>query len=145
MLSLRYRHASGYTLVELLVVLSIILAILGLLVPRAVTTLSSLEFRKGAALTLGFLRQSHLDSIVNGETLRVELEDRALVRSDGKRLLLPKGLQFSSPSESSGVPLAIFYPSGRNNSGNFFISDSHNRKAEISIDPLSSIPKCQYY
>ncbi len=145
MVCIRYKHTCGFTLVELLVVLSIVLALLGLGVPKLVSTMGAMEFRRGVISTLNFLRQSHLDSIDKGSTLRLELEGNGLVRSDGKKFTLPSGLQLSLPSESEDSTAVVFHPSGRNTSQRLYINDMHNRRAEIILDPLSSLPECKYH
>lgn len=141
----RYREIYGYTLVELLVLLCIVLALLGIGVPRVVSTIGAIGFRREVVITLNFLRQAHLDSVVSGHTLSLELEENELRRSDGKKFLLPAGLQFSLSPESKGSTLVVFYPNGRNYSQRFFINDMHNRRVVISIDPLSGTPECRDY
>ncbi|HHT9119481.1 MAG TPA: pilus assembly FimT family protein [Candidatus Hypogeohydataceae bacterium YC41] len=145
MVSTRCKKLSGYTLVELLVLLCIVLTILGIGVPRVVSTMGALEFRRGVMVMLNFLRQAHLDSVVKGNTLTLKLEESGLARSDGKKFLLPTGLQLGLSRDSKDPILAMYYPSGRSNSQRFFIKDIHGRSAAISIDPLSSIPECKYY
>lgn len=145
MITSRLRAPNGYTLIELLVLLSIVLTLLGLSVPRAISTIGAIEFRRGVITTLNFLRQSHLDSVVKGNTLSLKLEDDGLTRSDGKKFSLPAGLKLSPSPEGKGPILVVFYPSGRNSSQRFFINDTHDRRALISIDPLSGIPECKYY
>ncbi len=71
MLRIRYKQVCGFTLLELIVVLSIVLALLGLGLPRMVSTMGAMEFRRGVALTINFLRRSHLDAVVKGDTLRL--------------------------------------------------------------------------
>ncbi|MFQ5956427.1 MAG: prepilin-type N-terminal cleavage/methylation domain-containing protein [Candidatus Brocadiales bacterium] len=145
MVRIGYRQAHGFTLIELLVVLSLVLAILGLGVPRVVSTMGAMEFRRGVVLTLNFLRQSHLDSVVKGDKLSLRLKENGLMRSDGKKFLLPSGLWLSLPLESKDSTLVVFHPSGRNASQKLYVKDTHNRRAVISIDPLSGMPDCRYY
>lgn len=145
MATIRYRQACGFTLIELLVVLSLVLAILGLSIPKVVSTIGVMEFRRGVVLTQSFLRQSHLDSVTGGETISLKLAKNKLVRSDGKTFFAPKGLRFSLPPESEDSSLVVFHPSGRNANQRLYINDRHNRRAVISIDPLSGIPECKYY
>lgn len=145
MLRIRYKQAYGFTLLELIVVLSIALALLGLGVPRMVSTMGAMEFRRGVVLTVSFLRRSHLDAVVKGDTLRLKLEGNRLTRSDGREFPAPGGLRLSLPLESKDSTLAVFSPSGRNTSQRLYISDKHKRRAVISIDPLSSIPTCRYH
>lgn len=135
----------GYTLVELLVLLAIVSTLMGLGIPRVVSTLSAMKFRRAVVLTTNFLRQSNLDAVTNGDTLSLKLEANQLIRSDGKKFSLSDGLQFYMSPENKDNTIVIFYPSGRSSSQKFFINDIHDRKAALIIDPLSSIPKCSYY
>jgi type II secretory pathway pseudopilin PulG len=141
---MRHVKESGYTLVELLVLLCIVLAILGLAVPRLVSTMGTMEFRRGVVATMNFLRQAHLESVSKGKTLSIRLEDSVLQRSDGKKFLPPSGLEVSLVQDSKEPVLVVFYPSGRSNSQLFFIKDMSGRQAAVSIDPLTSIPECKY-
>ncbi|MHC4277934.1 MAG: pilus assembly FimT family protein [Planctomycetota bacterium] len=141
----RCRQACGFTLIELIVVLSLVLAILGLSIPKVVSTIGVMEFRRGVVLTQSFLRRSHLDSVAGGQTISLKLVKNELVRSDGKRFFAPKGLRFSLPPESKDPSLVVFHANGRNASQRLYINDSHNRGAVIGIDPLSGIPECRYY
>lgn len=145
MATIRYRQARGFTLIELIVVLSLVLAILGLGIPKMVSTMGVMEFRKGVVLTLSFLRQSHLESVAGGHTIHLKLVKNGLVRSDGKEFFPPLGLRLSLPPESEDSSLVIFHPSGRNASQKLYVNDRHDRRAVISIDPLSGIPECKYY
>ncbi len=144
MVTIRFRQVCGFTLIELIVVLSIVLAVLGLGVPKMVSGMRVVEFRRGVVQTMSFLRQSHLDAVAEGSLLSIRLEGDVLTRSDGKALSPPKGLQFSLPPDSRDRTMVVFSPGGRSSGQTFFITGTHKRKAVISIDPLTGMPKCRY-
>ncbi len=118
---------------------------MGLGIPRVVSTLDAIEFRRGVTLTVSFLRQSQLDAVVKGYNLSVKLEGNKIIRSDGKAFSLPKGLKIIPSLGDKDFTLVVFYSNGRSNSQKFFIRNVHGRTVTISIDPLSSIPECKYY
>ncbi len=144
MVSLRYRRACGFTLIELIVVICIVLAVLGLGVPKMMSGMRVIEFRRGVVQTMSFFRQSHLDAVAEGNPLSIRLEGDVLTRSDGKALSPPKGLRFSLPPASRDRTIVVFSPGGRSSGQTFFITGKHKRRAVISIDALTGMPKCRY-
>ncbi len=146
--------ASGFTLIELILVLVLIGIIAGLTTPFVLSTLERMELRSGARQIAATLRYARSEAITlktvfsfnaDTETGRYWLTDEALTRSSVNQSLKP-GLRLAHRAADSsriedGLFSIRFYPGGNSSGGSVRIEKTTGKNAdtfyEIDIDPIT--------
>lgn len=157
-------YASGYTLLELLVVLIIISLVSALAVPRLAGSLSGLRFKttaKKLAASLRYARsQATSEKVTYGALLQMD-ENRLLILVDPAALTetwqdlagdeeqqggrvpfiyeLPPEIKIEKAESASGEAASglfsiLFFPSGGSTGGEIALTDETGRRFQIMVD-----------
>lgn len=136
--------ARGVTLLELLIVLSIMAIVAAMVVPMFGDGVSSSEMKSAARQIAAALRVARSDALVTRQETRVvlNLEQRTFqVNRDPRQHALPKQLEmklFTAQRDivDEKVGAIRFYPDGGSNGGRVTIA-AGERKYEIDVDWLT--------
>ena len=138
----RRRTASGFTLIELVVVLTIIAVAVALVLPAIGGGTETLRLRSEAGRVAALLRQARLHAVTQRRSTRVTLDrvrnHLALIAGDPdhplRELAMPSGLRLSV--ESGGEPLT-FSSRGVTREAHWVIEGSGGRAFSIRVDALT--------
>lgn len=131
---------SGFSLLELLVALTILALAMSVVSVSASRRSPSFEIQRLTGETVSLLREARLAAQSTGRPVRVVFnpEARELKRPGGEPVLIPDGVALDLVSAASAGPSAIvFFPDG-SSSGGAFTLEAAGRKAEVRIDWLTS-------
>jgi type II secretion system protein H len=137
------RRQHGFTLIEMLVTLLIMLAILTVAVPQFSAGLKKLQLRKCTQEISALLRQARNVSVTQARVAAVVLdEDKRTLQSDtgSKRYQWPGDIEVTSVDDTSYLPAETttihFYPDGTATSAVLTVS-AQERSYTITIDWLT--------
>lgn len=139
---------SGFTLIEVTIVLSVMAIALGLATPGLFTTWEKAEFQKNLNKIVFFLRESQLEAVSKAQKVSVVLDisRREFSRGDGRRLTLPDNLNIEPRSDKTYTKRKkinyLFYPGGKVVGTELLVTGKRNRNALIYIEPLTGRAKC---
>ncbi len=139
---------TGFTLIELIIVLCVLGITTGLAMPRLFSTWEKAKFQENLNKIVFFLRENQLEAISKTEKIFVVLgaERREFTRRDGTNLILPRSINVRPKSDKDYMRRKeigyIFYPNGRVVGAELLVTGEHNRKAMIYIEPLTGQAKC---
>ena len=136
-------RARGFTLVELLVTLMIMVAMLGVAVPQFSRAMLHLQLRKSTQEIAAVLRQARNSSISQSRTaaLVLDTEDHTLQSGpDGRVYQWPADIDVAVVSNATYVVARDtsirFYPDGTASGGMLMVS-ANERSYTISVDWLT--------
>lgn len=138
------RASTGFTLLELLVVLLLLAMVYGLAMPMFSAGQPATELKGAARQLAAGLRQARSQAVKRKEeaVLMLDVEKRNFVVSgDRRRYNLPAKLDFTlftaqSDLQPGGVGAIRFYPDGSSNGGRITVA-AGARKYEINVDWLT--------
>ncbi|WP_375287075.1 Tfp pilus assembly protein FimT/FimU [Sphingomonas sp.] len=124
---------SGFTLIEMLVVLAVTALIAGLSFPAIERSLRGQAFESAADATEFGLRQARADAIRSGQPTRFALgpDRRSIVREGGRPIELPAAIAIALPTQ--GI---TFFGDGTATGGTVALTGS-GRERRLAVDPGS--------
>lgn len=143
------RAEFGFTLLELLVTLTIAVLALSLVIPRLDGAMATAELKGEARKVASLLRHARTQAVLSNQETRVRLNlepleligDDQLVpyRPPGEiRLTLSAGASASEQSATQASEQAIrFFPAGGSSGGQVVVSLADGRQAAVGVDWLS--------
>ncbi len=139
---------TGFTLIELAIVLCVLGITMGLAVPRLFSTWEKAKFQENLNKIVFFLRENQLEAISKTEKIFVvfDAKRKEFTRRDETNLTLPRSMDIRPRSDKGYMGRKkigyIFYPNGKVVGTELLVTGEHNRKARIYIEPLTGQAKC---
>ncbi len=140
----KYRNTAAFTLIELIIVLVIITIGAVISIPRITTGIDSAKFRGAVSEVVTFLRNTHLDAVLERKNISVSLdyEENTLIRDDEQFFNIPPGI-ILNPVKTDDYEVAkyTFYNNGRGTGPRVELLGSNERTATIYVDLISGLAK----
>lgn len=133
------REETGFSLIELLVVLVLLSAVVAISMPAFSNSTQSLKAREAARQIYGLLRTARSEAITWSKSTVVVIDEntREVAVMDARdRYVVPAGLQLALDIEAAHTGRVTFYPDG-SASGTRFALLSSNRRFRFDVEPLS--------
>jgi prepilin-type N-terminal cleavage/methylation domain-containing protein len=140
----KYRNSRAFTLIELLVVLVIITIGAVISVPRITTGIDSAKFRNAVSEVVTYLRNAHLDAILERKdiTVSIDHEENVLKRNDDQLFTMPPDIILNPlVIDDNQVVKFTFYNNGRGTGPRVEFLGSNERKATVYVDRISGLAK----
>ncbi len=140
----KYRNSRAFTLIELLVVLVIITIGAVISVPRITTGIDSAKFRNAVSEVVTYLRNTHLDAILERKDIIVSIdyEENVLKRNDDQLFNIPPDIILNPlVIDDSQIVKFTFYNNGRGTGPKVEFIGSNERKATVYVDLISGLAK----
>jgi general secretion pathway protein H len=134
----------AFTLIELLVVLVIISIGAAISVPRITTGIDASKFRNAVSEVVTYLRNSHLDAILERKdiTVSIDYEENVLKRDDDQIFSIPPDIVLNPlVIDDKQIVKFTFYNNGRGTGPRIEFIGSNERKATVYVDLLSGLAK----
>jgi type II secretion system protein H len=143
--------ASGFTLIEVMLVVVIILIAAGVVVPKFKGSFKSTQMTDATRSTVRIARYARSLSILKQETCTLRFETNRLALTCGTNSAtpeafrkLPEDVQISSfenlagtDRDSAGNRAVHFYPAGMNDGFKVTLSTDSDRRATVVCNPIS--------
>ncbi len=140
----KYRNPDAFTLIELIIVLAIITIGAVISIPRITTGIDSAKFRGAVSEVVTFLRNAHLDAVLERKNISVSLdyEENTLVRDDEQFFNIPPHI-ILNPVKTDDYEIAkyTFYNNGRGTGPRMELLGSNERTAIVYVDLISGLAK----
>lgn len=137
------RHAAGFTLIEILAVLAIVAAIMGVFAFSIAGRLDKMKISGAARDVMSALRQTRSKAIVSRseQTLEVDLEARTVTAPDENPIQLPEQLEMklvtaSTEVSSDKVGRIRFFPDGGSTGGKVTLA-TDTREWQVKVSWLT--------
>ena len=140
----KHRNSSAFTLIELLVVLVIITIGAVISVPRITTGIDSAKFRNAVSGVVTYLRNVHLDAILERKdiTVSIDYEENVLKRNDDQLFTMPPDIILNPVViDDNQMVKFTFYNNGRGTGPRVEFLGSNERKATVYVDRISGLAK----
>jgi prepilin-type N-terminal cleavage/methylation domain-containing protein len=140
----KYRNSRAFTLIELLVVLVIITIGAVISVPRITTGIDSAKFRNAVSEVVTYLRNAHLDAILERKdiTVSIDHEENVLKRNDDQLFTMSPDIILNPlVIDDNQVVKFTFYNNGRGTGPRVEFLGSNERKATVYVDRISGLAK----
>lgn len=140
---LSLQNPTGFTLIEIIIVLVIVGIIAGVTIPRFAGSFETIKFRKAMSDIVSFLRESRTASMSTGKTKTVTIDLRKgfFWNDDKKILILPPQMETFTDKADAGNERTkhfTFYPNGTAIHEKLgFICDKMT--AVLHVDPLGGV------
>jgi general secretion pathway protein H len=137
-------NCRAFTLIELLVVLVIISVGAAISVPRITTGIDASKFRNAVSEVVTYLRNSHLDAILERKdiTVSIDYEENVLKRDDDQIFSIPPDIVLNPlVIDDKQIVKFTFYNNGRGTGPRIEFIGSNERKATVYVDLLSGLAK----
>lgn len=164
---MKKNKSAGFTLIELIIVLTLVGLLSGLVMPRMFNTLTNMELKSAARDTISFLARARTWAYYKKNHIKVsvDLEKGQLIRYvyrqataengaaiDGPEMVwakvenyfLPKSvsikrvsLQENGKDITQGRVDLVFYPTGTSNGGKIFLVSKKGRTIPVGIDVIT--------
>ncbi|MHC4138540.1 MAG: pilus assembly FimT family protein [Planctomycetota bacterium] len=137
-------NSGAFTMIELLIVLVIITVGAVLSVPRITTGIDAAKFRNAVSEVVTYLRNTHLDAIVERKDIIVSIDykENVLKRDDEQLFNIPPDIALSpSLIDDNKIVKFIFYNNGRGSGPRVELVDNDERKATVYVDLISGFAK----
>jgi general secretion pathway protein H len=134
----------AFTLIELLVVLVIITIGAAISVPRITTGIDASKFRNAVSEVVTYLRNSHLDAILERKdiTVSIDYQENVLKRDDDQIFSIPPDIVLNPlVIDDKQIVKFTFYNNGRGTGPRIEFIGSNERKATVYVDLLSGLAK----
>ena len=134
----------AFTLIELLVVLVIITIGAAVSVPRITTGIDASKFRNAVSEVVTYLRNSHLDAILERKdiTVSIDYQENVLKRDDDQIFSIPPDIVLNPlVIDDKQIVKFTFYNNGRGTGPRIEFIGSNERKATVYVDLLSGLAK----
>ena len=134
----------AFTLIELLVVLVIITIGAAISVPRITTGIDASKFRNAVSEVVTYLRNSHLDAILERKKIIVSIdyEENVLRRDDDQIFSIPPDIVLNPlVIDDKQIVKFTFYNNGRGTGPRIEFIGSNERKATVYVDLISGLAK----
>lgn len=141
------RKLNGFTLLELIIVMLVMGVIMAVGLPRIFTGLDGVKTRGILSDVVTFLRETRMDAVSNGETVRVtvNLPAGTFKTNNGRTLTMPEESGISINVEDEYLYVEVektgltFYPNGMASGAKLKFSLNNAEWASISLDPLTGL------
>jgi len=147
----KYLIANGFTLIEVMLVVVIILIIAGVAVPKFKGTFKSTQMNDAVRSTVRITRYARSLAILQQETCTLRFETNRLALICGTNSAtpeasrkLPEDIQISSfenlagtERDADGTRRVQFYAGGMNDGFKVTLSTDNDRRATIACNPIS--------
>lgn len=140
----KYSNSRAFTLIELLIVLVIITIGAVISVPRITTGIDSAKFRNAVSEVVTYLRNAHLDAILERKNIIVSIdyEENVLKRNDDKLFTMPSDIILNPlVIDDNKIVTFTFYNNGRGTGPRVEFLGSDERKATVYVDRISGLAK----
>ena len=128
------QRASGFTLIELIVVLAILAAVASLAVAAVGTGRDAAELRAATSELRALLRGAHGTAIAENREIRFAVEGRAYLLDGQRHAFTTAGLARGAVrAETTGV---AFFPTGGSSGGRVVVAEGGRQRA-IEVDPAT--------
>ena len=137
-------NSKAFTLIELLIVLVIITIGAVISVPRITTGIDAAKFRNAVSEVVTYLRNTHLDAIVERKDITVSFDykENVLKRSDNQLFNIPPDIVLApSLIDDNQVVRFTFYGNGRARGQRVEFVGNDERKATVYVDLISGFAK----
>ena len=141
--------SSGFTLLELIVVLILMAAFAAVILPSFTSGLQGLELETSSRDLVTRMRRARSDAIGTQKVLRIILYQPAqappyyVLTNDYEeeigRYPFAGGTLIEIPPSQSFPMKVSFYPNGRSSGGNFLIANKQGKKLYVMVDPITGI------
>lgn len=137
------QKTTGFTLIEIVVVLVIVGIIAGVTIPRFAGSFETIKFRRAMSDIVSFLRESRIASMSTGKakTVTIDLQKGFCWNDDKKILILPPRMEtFTDKADARNerTKLFTFYPNGTAIHEKLgFVCDKMT--AVLHVDPLGGL------
>ena len=140
----KYSNSRAFTLIELLIVLVIITIGAVISVPRITTGIDAAKFRSAVSEVVTFLRNAHLDAIVEKKEIIVSIDykENVLKRNDDQLFNIPPDIILDpSLTDDNQIVKFIFYSNGRGIGPRVEFVGNNERRATLYVDLISGFAK----
>ena len=140
----KYSNSRAFTLIELLIVLVIITIGAVISVPRITTGIDAAKFRSAVSEVVTFLRNAHLDAIVEKKEIIVSIDykENVLKRNDDQLFNIPPDIILDpSLTDDNQIVKFIFYSNGRGTGPRVEFVGNNERRATLYVDLISGFAK----
>jgi type II secretory pathway pseudopilin PulG len=131
-------------MIELLIVLVIITVGAVLSIPRITTGIDAAKFRNAVSEVVTYLRNTHLDAIVERKDIIVSIDykENVLKRNDNQLFNIPPDIVLSpSLIDDNKIVKFTFYNNGRGSGPRVEFVGNDERKATVYVDLISGFAK----
>lgn len=137
------RNSTGFTLIEIIIVLAIIGIIAGVTIPRFAGSFETIKFRKAMSDITAFLRESRIAAMSTGKakTVGIDLRKGFLWNGDKKTHILPPQMEMFTDKADAGfeeTKIFTFYPNGTAIQEKLGFT-SNKMTAVLHVDPLGGV------
>ncbi len=138
----KYRNTAAFTLIELIIVLVIITIGAAISIPRISTGIDSAKFRGAVSEVVTFLRDAHLDAILERKNISVSLDykENTLIRDDEQLFNIPPDI-ILNPVKTDDYAKYMFYNNGRGTGPRMELLGGNERTATVYVDLISGLAK----
>ena len=140
----KHSNSGAFTMIELLIVLVIITVGAVLSVPRITTGIDAVKFRNAVSEVVTYLRNTHLDAIVERKDIIVSIDykENVLKRNDNQLFNIPPDIVLSpSLIDDNKIAKFTFYNNGRGSGPRVEFVGNDERKATVYVDLISGFAK----
>ncbi len=139
-----HSNSRAFTLIELIIVLVIMSIGAVISVPRITTGIDAAKFRNAVSEVVTYLRNTHLDAIVERKDIIVSIDyqENVLKRNDEQLYNIPPDIVLNpSLIDNNQTVKFTFYNNGRGTGPRVEFVGSDERKATVYIDLISGLAK----
>lgn len=132
--------SAGFSLLELLVALTILALAMGVVSLSVSRRSPSFEMQRAAADTTSLIREARLSAQSTGRPVRIifDVDARQITGPAGQPVSVPQGIEANLVSSASaGASAIVFFPDGSSTGGKFTFEVLGRREA-VNIDWLTS-------
>lgn len=135
--------ARGFSLIEMLIVLSLVGAAAALVAPWARRSTEDAALHSSAAQMVAHLKFVRLAAIQRGDTAVMEIDPRRrsyAAPSTMPSQTLPSGIAFVPGGQGAGEPFVVrFFADGRADTSEIVLAGQRQARVRISIDPFTGL------
>ncbi len=144
------QHSAGFTLLELLIAITIVAALLAVTAPSSIRLYDNMQYRGAVREVIGLLNGTRIAAITQGaqQDVLIHPESREVRGAGGKprRFAASVKLDVLSAKElnKGNAGVIRFYPDGSSSGGVVGLKNNNGRQTEIQVDwLLGKVEVCQ--